>query len=197
MWILISAYEIKISIQYVAWRRKLKHTESMRTGDRLGSTPVWGSRACPGCRCGCSQLLSWRQLCWGSGASAPCHGLSTGPTPPAGGTEWSPERCCHYEWTAPPGIPAAPAKTNKVKSDGGPAAGRTEDDWVLLQGSYWRQADVVVRVLWVPASGCPPRVLILWRQPAGIRDICSPPSGVLSGRDNTTDTQLPKNNEKK
>lgn len=102
-----------------------------------GSTPVWGSRACPGYRCGCSQLLSWRLLCLDSGASAPRHGLSTGPTPPAGGTDWSPERCCHYEWTAPPGTPAAPAKTNQVRSDGVTAADRTEDDRVLLLVAGW------------------------------------------------------------
>lgn len=76
------------------------------------------------------------------------------------------------------------------------AADRPEDEWALLLDSYWRQSGVMVGALWVPASGRPPRILILRRQPAGIRDVCSPPSGMLSKQDkNTTDTQLSKNNK--
>ena len=61
----------------------------------------------------------------------------------------------------------------------------------MLQDSYWWQRGVVVGVLWVPASGRPPRVLIFWRQPAGIRDVCCPPSGMLSEQDESmTDTPL-------
>ena len=56
---------------------------------------------------------------------------------------------------------------------------------MLLPDSYWRQADVMVGVLWVPASGRPPNVLILWRQPTGIGDVCSTPSRVLSEHDTT------------
>lgn len=49
----------------------------------------------------------------------------------------------------------------------------------------------MVGVLRVPASGRPPYILILRRQPAGIRDVCSPPFGMLSKQDKTTaETQL-------
>lgn len=49
----------------------------------------------------------------------------------------------------------------------------------------------MVGVLWVPASGRPPCILILRRQPAGIRDVCSPPFGMLSKQDTATaETQL-------
>ena len=163
--------------------RKTMHT-GLRSSWRW-SSPVWGSRACPGCRCGCSQLPSWRRLYWGSEASAPRHGLSTDPTPPAGGTEWSPERCCCCEWTAPPETPAAPGDNRQ--SVGAPAADRTKDEWALLLDSYRRQSGIMVGVLRVPASGRPPRVLVLRRQPAGIRDVCSSPSGMFSRQDKICD----------
>lgn len=89
-----------------------------------------------------------------------------------------------------------PHLDNKQTSVGATAADRPEDEWALLLDSYWRQSGVMVGALWVPASGRPPRILILRRQPAGIRDVCSPPSGMLSKQDkNTTDTQLSKNNK--
>lgn len=48
----------------------------------------------------------------------------------------------------------------------------------------------MVGVLWVPPPGGPPGILVLRRQPAGIRRVCSAPSGMLSeqgksGQENT------------
>lgn len=53
----------------------------------------------------------------------------------------------------------------------------------LQWGSYRRKADVVISVFRIPASGQPPHILIFWRQPAGIRDVCSTPSWMLPERD--------------
>lgn len=41
----------------------------------------------------------------------------------------------------------------------------------------------MVGVPWVPPPGGPPGILILRRQPAGIRCVCSAPSGMLSEED--------------
>lgn len=92
-------------------KSKLQEIRPRSSGQRR--VPVWGSRACRGCRCACSPLRFWTRTYWGSEASAPRRDQSTDPTPPAGGTEWSPERCCRCEWTALPETPAAPAHRTK------------------------------------------------------------------------------------
>lgn len=63
------------------------------------------------------------------------------------------------------------------------AADGREVEQSRCEGSYRRKSGVMVSALWVPTPGCPPGVLILRRQPAGVRDVCSAPSGMLSKHD--------------